>query len=61
MRVDLEPVDDFLRLLRENQPCPQCGSSRVTVRRDQLETGPRLRCECADCRRTCGLDVEREN
>ena len=52
MRVDIEPVDQFLQLMRDNQPCPSCGSSRVTVRRDQNERGPVLRSECADCHRT---------
>lgn len=51
MRVELEAVDRFLELMRDNSPCPSCGSLRVTVRRDVAETGPVFRSECADCRR----------
>lgn len=62
MRVDIEPVDLFLKLMRENQPCPQCGSSRVTVRRESSEGGGSLlRCECADCRRTRELALGGDN
>jgi transposase-like protein len=52
MRVDTEPVDLLLKLMRENQPCPSCGSSRVTVRRELYGGSSLLRCECADCHRT---------
>lgn len=58
MRVDTEPLDLFLRLMRDNQPCPSCSSLRVTVRRELAEAGAVLRCECADCHRTRELRVE---
>ena len=57
MRVDLEPVDLFLRMMRDNRPCPSCGSLRVTVRRDRLDQQTVLRSECADCHRTGELGV----
>ena len=52
MRVDLEPVDLFLRMMRDNRPCPGCGSLRVTVRRERADPQMVLRSECADCHRT---------
>jgi Fe-S cluster biogenesis protein NfuA len=55
MRVELQPVDRFLEHMRNNSPCPSCGSSRVTVRREVASAGPVLRSECADCKRV--IDV----
>jgi DNA-directed RNA polymerase subunit RPC12/RpoP len=56
MRVDVEPIDRFLQLMRENRPCPECGSSRITVRREQrLEGGALMRLQCADCARVVEL------
>lgn len=49
MRVDLEPVEQFLRLMRENRPCPRCGSLRVVVRRELRDQQTVLCSECADC------------
>jgi ssDNA-binding Zn-finger/Zn-ribbon topoisomerase 1 len=52
MRVDVEPVDLFLELMRQNRPCPRCGSARVTVRRELRAGGGALvRAECSDCKR----------
>ena len=59
MRVDLEPVDLFLQLMRDSRPCPVCGSMRVTIRREDPPSGTVLRSECADCRRTGELAVVR--
>lgn len=59
MRVELEPVDLFLQLMRESRPCPACGSTRVTVCREDPPSGTVLRSECADCRRTGELAVVR--
>jgi len=61
MRVDTQPLDQILRLMRENQPCPRCASLRVTVRREQASAGPLLRCECADCHRIRELPVSGEH
>lgn len=58
MRVDLEPMDRFLELMRENRPCPSCGSQRVTVRRDIGASGPVLRSECSDCHRSIDISDE---
>jgi hypothetical protein len=68
MRVDVEPIDLFLKLMRENRPCPNCGSSRITLscsRADkprastrlelQAGGGALLNAECADCKRTAQL------
>lgn len=56
MRVDVEPIDSFLKLMRENRPCPGCGSSRITVRREaHATTGALLHAECADCKRVAVL------
>jgi ssDNA-binding Zn-finger/Zn-ribbon topoisomerase 1 len=56
MRVDVEPIDLFLELMRENRPCPACGSSRITVRRElRSGGGALLQAECADCRRVAQL------
>lgn len=56
MRVDVEPIDHFLKLMRDNRPCPDCGSSRITVRRElRTDGGALLRAECADCRRVAEL------
>lgn len=49
MRVELEPVDDFLRMLWQNRPCPQCGSPRVTVSKQPREGVGVLIAACADC------------
>lgn len=51
MRVDVEPIDEFLKLMHDNRPCPTCGSSRVTVRRELRIGGASLRAECSDCKR----------
>lgn len=51
MRVDVEPADRFLQLMRENRPCPSCGSARVTVRQAVGDQGLILRSECSDCHR----------
>jgi ribosomal protein S27AE len=45
MRVDVEPVSPLLNLLRKHRPCPQCGSERVTARKE----GDALRVACSDC------------
>jgi uncharacterized Zn finger protein len=56
MRVDVEPIDQFLKLMRENRPCPGCGSSRITVRRElRAGGGALLHAECADCKRVAEL------
>jgi uncharacterized Zn finger protein len=56
MRVDVEPIDLVLKLMRENRPCPSCGSSRITVRRElRAGGGALLYAECADCRRSAEL------
>jgi hypothetical protein len=56
MRVDVEPIDLFLQLMRDNRPCPSCGSSRITVRRElRGGGGALLRAECADCKRVAEL------
>ena len=49
LRVELEPVEQFLRLMRDNRPCPRCGSLRVVVRRELREQHTVLCSECADC------------
>ncbi|MET0340940.1 MAG: hypothetical protein ABW252_08055 [Polyangiales bacterium] len=49
MRVELEPVEQFLQLIRDNRPCPRCGSLRVVVRRESRDAKTVLRSECADC------------
>lgn len=58
MRVDTEPLDLFMRLMRDNRPCPDCKSLRVTVRRETSEVGSLLRCECADCHRVRELQSD---
>jgi endogenous inhibitor of DNA gyrase (YacG/DUF329 family) len=56
MRVEVEPIDLFLELMRENRPCPSCGSQRITVRRElQVGGGALLNAECADCKRMVQL------
>jgi DNA-directed RNA polymerase subunit RPC12/RpoP len=56
MRVDVEPIDLFLKLMRENRPCPDCGSERITVRRElRIGGGALLQAECADCKRSAEL------
>ncbi|MET0283014.1 MAG: hypothetical protein ABW352_01030 [Polyangiales bacterium] len=56
MRVDVEPIDLFLQLMRENRPCPACSSERITVRRElRLGGGALLHAECADCKRVAEL------
>jgi hypothetical protein len=56
MRVDVEPIDLFLKLMRENRPCPACGSERITVRRElRVGGGALLQAECADCKRSAEL------
>lgn len=49
MRVDTEPLDPFLDLLRRCRPCPTCGSARITVQRLGSEDTAPLRAQCADC------------
>jgi transposase-like protein len=61
MRVDTEPLDLFLQLMRDNKPCPSCSSLRVTVRRELAARGEVLRCECADCHRKRELKVDVES
>ncbi|HEX6246016.1 MAG TPA: hypothetical protein VFZ61_34055 [Polyangiales bacterium] len=52
MRIDPKELDPFLRLMRDNRPCPVCGSDRVTVSEVVGKGGQVLRAECADCHRT---------
>jgi uncharacterized Zn finger protein len=49
MRVDLEPLDPFLALLERYRPCPDCGSTCVTVQRLGSSDNDPLRARCADC------------
>lgn len=61
MRVEAEPIDLFLQLMRDNRPCPQCGSERITVRRElRIGGGALLRAECADCHRVAELEEPKE-
>lgn len=49
MRVDTQALDPFLALLAQYRPCPDCGSTRVTVQRLGSGDGDPLRVHCADC------------
>jgi transcription elongation factor Elf1 len=48
-RVDVDSVEAFRRLMEKNRPCPECGSERVTVRRELGTQGHILRVACSDC------------